>query len=227
MGAYNISNGDGGGYTVDNMLFEKLILHPNYTGFHGKEISRISLQHDVMLVKLYGESDQPVVTLHNPKLVNEFAHREPGLEDELVVVGWGDTDPASGEEGTNLASALHAAKVNYVPNDVCKESKGYSSIESIASTKEGYFEYDGSISDDMMCAIGSEDAIGDACQGDSGGGLIRLSSSDSPFDGRGTLHLHFVEEYSAPICSHTAYLHFVKHVDRCPDGHSKLGITVW
>jgi len=181
VGAYNLSNNDGGGYTVENMLFEKLLLHPDYTGFHGKGNNRMSLQHDVMLVKLYGASDQPLVRLHNPSL-DDYAHRDPGVGEDLVVVGWGDTDPDSGEESTNLASVLQAATVSYVPNDVCEESKGYSSILSSATKFEDYFEYDGTISDDMMCARGRWDSlqgaqagsIGDACQGDSGGGLIRL-----------------------------------------------------
>eukprot|EP00581_Thalassiosira_minuscula_P018242 CAMPEP_0183717970 /NCGR_PEP_ID=MMETSP0737-20130205/11368_1 /TAXON_ID=385413 /ORGANISM="Thalassiosira miniscula, Strain CCMP1093" /LENGTH=782 /DNA_ID=CAMNT_0025947449 /DNA_START=174 /DNA_END=2522 /DNA_ORIENTATION=+ len=187
VGAYNIdcvssTSGDGGepaenecAATMDNMLFEKLVLHPDYTGFHGKGNTQMSLQHDVMLVKLYGASDQPVVKIHNPQLSNEqHEHRDPVEGDELVVIGWGDTDPASGEERTSLASILQAATVSYVPNDICEESKGYSSIHSSPTKFEDYFEYDGTISDDMMCARGSGDVIQDACQGDSGGGLLRL-----------------------------------------------------
>ena len=40
----------------------------NYTGFHGICNSKKNLQDDVMLVKLYGSSDQPVLGLHNPNL---------------------------------------------------------------------------------------------------------------------------------------------------------------
>jgi len=172
VGAYNLSNNDGGGYTVDNMLFEKLVLHPDYTGFHGKGNNRMSLQHDVMLVKLYGASNQPVVRLHDPNL-RYAAHREPFEGEDLVVIGWGDTDPASGKESTSLASVLRAATVKYVPNHICEKSKGYSDIQSTTNKAEDYFEYDGTISKDMMCARGSGDIVQDACQGDSGGGLIR------------------------------------------------------
>ena len=176
VGAYDISQNDGGGYTVENMLFEKLVLHPDYTGFHGKGAGQMSLQHDVMLVKLYGASDQPVVRLHDPKLDDySHMHREPMEGESLVILGWGDTDPATGEEGTKLASVLRAASVTFVPNDVCENSKGYSSIQSSLGT-ETYFEYTGTISDDMMCARG--DLQQDACQGDSGGGLIRLGDDD-------------------------------------------------
>lgn len=178
VGAYDLSNNDGGGYTVDNMLFEKLYLHPDYTGFHGKGNSRMSLQHDVMLVKLYGASDQPVVRIHNPNL-DDWAHRNASAGEDLVVIGWGDTDPASGEESTSLASVLQAATVSYVPNDVCEDSKGYSSIQSSATKFEDYFEYEGTISEDMMCALGSGDSVQDACQGDSGGGLIRLGDDSN------------------------------------------------
>ena len=183
MGAYDLSNNDGGGYTVDNMLFEKLYLHPDYTGFHGKGNSRMSLQHDVMLVKLYGASDQPVVRVHNPNL-DDWAHRNASAGEDLVVIGWGDTDPASGEESTSLASVLQAATVSYVPNDVCEDSKGYSSIQSSATKFEDYFEYEGTISEDMMCALGSGDSVQDACQGDSGGGLIRLGDDSNGAEGR-------------------------------------------
>lgn len=107
--------------------------------------------------------------------------------------GWGDTDPASGEESTSLAAVLHAATVGYVPNDICEESKGYSSIQSSATKFEDYFEYDGTISSDMMCALGKSQqgaggaeasGIGDACQGDSGGGLMRLGDDSSGDEGK-------------------------------------------
>ncbi len=166
VGAYNLTSNDGGGYTVENMLFEKLVLHPDYSGYQG-----VALQNDVMLVKLYGASDQPVVRLHNPHLENEEdALRAPETGEELVVIGWGDTDPDLGEEHTTIPSVIHAAAVSYVPNDVCEESKGYSVTQSYTSSE--YFEYAGTITDDMMCALGQYQQ--DACQGDSGGGLIRL-----------------------------------------------------
>lgn len=95
----------------------------------------------------------------------------------VFAQGWGDTDPASGEASTSLASALHAATVSYVPNDECEDSKGYSSIQSSVTKAEDYFEYEGTISDDMMCALGKSEQ--DACQGDSGGGLIRLGEDSN------------------------------------------------
>ena len=177
VGAYNLTSGGstvtGSGYReMDNMLFEKLVLHPEYTGFH----SKTALQHDVMLVKLYGSSDQPTVRLHDPSKAIRFNdHRNPTDGEELVVTGWGDTDPAAGEVNAKLASVLHAATVSYVPNDECEDSKGYSDIQSSSPGKFGegaYFEYEGTISDDMMCALGKTNQ--DACQGDSGGGLMRL-----------------------------------------------------
>jgi len=172
VGAYNLANGDGGGYTVENMLFEKLILHPDYTGFSPSEGGRLSLQHDVMLVKLYGSSDQPMVRLHNPFEEGRYEGNTELVDgEELVVVGWGDTDPDPGEDYVSLSMLLQAATVFYVPNDVCEESKGYSTIQTSTSETEQYFEYVGTISKDMICAAGGN---ADACQGDSGGGLFRL-----------------------------------------------------
>ena len=152
VGAYDLETNDGGGYGVDNMLFEKLILHPDYTGFHGRGSSQISLQHDIMLVKLYGASDQPVVRIHNPNASKrKELNKVPQDGEALVVIGWGDTDPRSGEENNKLATRLQAASVNYLPNDKCESSKGYSDINesSTVQTTGQYFEYDGTISDDM------------------------------------------------------------------------------
>ena len=188
VGAYNLTSGESPGYQVDNMLFEKLILHPNYTGFHGKgSNSKMSLQHDVMLVKLYGFSDQPTVKLHDPsKADRRYDMRQPTDGEELVVTGWGDTNPQAGKSNSQLSTILHAASVNYVPNDICEESKGYSDIIQSSSSNEfpkdrfepqSYFEYEGTISDDMMCAFGKNEQ--DACQGDSGGGLLRLGDDFS------------------------------------------------
>ena len=180
VGAYNLTDNNGGGYMVENMLFEKLVLHPDYSGFQGG--GSAALQHDVMLVKLYGASDQPVVQLHNPNLgeastdssaAAQQQHRTPESGEELVVIGWGDTDPEFGDEHTMVASVIQVAALSYVPNDICEESKGYSVTQSYTSSEvSGYFEYDGTITDDMMCALG--EYMQDACQGDSGGGLIRL-----------------------------------------------------
>jgi len=187
VGAYNLSSSVNGGYAVDNMLFEKLILHPEYTGFHGKGGAEKSLQHDVMLVKLYGSSDQPVVRLHDPSISNDhLEHGNPRDGEEFVVTGWGDTDPISGKDNAKLSSILHAAAVSYVPNDECEQSKGFSNVQgSIPGQFQSgsYFEYEGTISDDMMCALGKSNQ--DACQGDSGGGLLRLGDDYS--GGKGEL----------------------------------------
>lgn len=190
VGAYDLETNDGGGYGVDNMLFEKLVLHPDYTGFHGRGSAQISLQHDIMLVKLYGASDQPVVRIHNPaSSKRKELNKVPQEGEEMVVIGWGDTDPRSGEENSKLATKLQAASVLYLPNDKCESSKGYSDIteSSTVQTTGQYFEYDGTISDDMMCAVGKtkddpNESSGDACQGDSGGALLRLGSSPDGSD---------------------------------------------
>ena len=180
VGAYDLTNNYGGeGYTVDNMLFERLILHPAFTGMgrsttmNGGSIndSGTALQHDVMVVKLYGSSDNPTVRIHNPDV-----DRGPIDSESMVVVGFGDTDPIPGESNSQMSSILKAANVRYVTNDVCELSSGYSNIHNSASASnlEDYFEYDGTITGDMMCALGEENQ--DACQGDSGGGLFRLGS---------------------------------------------------
>eukprot|EP00956_Cyclotella_meneghiniana_P015737 scaffold24401_cov42-Cyclotella_meneghiniana.AAC.13 len=196
-GAYDLSSNTAGidTYDVDNMLFEKLIIHPEYTGFglSNSQSSNLNeggsgLQHDVMLVKLYGASDNPTVRIHNPNDNNEDENSNNQLKegDTLTVVGFGDTDPSPGDANTVMATTLRYATVQYVPNDVCKNAKGYSNIHT--NGYEHYFEYDGSITYDMMCAIGEERE--DACQGDSGGGLFKLGNADNDNDVDTTANSH-------------------------------------
>ena len=127
--------------------------------------------------------------LHDPsKADRRYDMRLPTDGEELVVTGWGDTNPQSGQSNSQLSDILHAASVNYVPNDTCEDSKGYSDIQQSSSVDnsefpdnrfepQSYFEYEGTISDDMMCALGKNEQ--DACQGDSGGGLLRLGDDFS------------------------------------------------
>ena len=170
VGAYNLQNGFTGSSNneVDNLLFETLVVHPNYTGFHDVSGDGYRLQHDLMLVKLYGESDKPVIRLHNPN-----TDPEPTPYEELSVLGWGETDPALGEP--DLPTILQTASVSYIPNDICEKINGFAATEG--SDEPAYFNYEGRVSSDMMCAI-NEDGQ-DACQGDSGGGLIRLGSTSN------------------------------------------------
>lgn len=178
VGAYDLSADCGGELrSVDNMLFERLVIHPDYTGFARSDSNNPSvnedgsgLHHDVMLVKLYGASDNPTVRIHDPDNVHQTSLKEG---DALTVVGFGDTDPTPGN--AVMASVLRRADVRYVPNDMCEKSTGYSDVHSEGD--ERYFEYEGSVTDDMMCAIGEEGQ--DACQGDSGGGLFRLGGGDA------------------------------------------------
>jgi len=174
VGAYNLQNGySGSADEVDNLLFEKLLVHPKYTGYKPTRDgnSELSLQHDVMLVKLYGGSDKQVVRLHNPNTDDE-----PELFEELVVTGWGDVNPDFGEP--ELPDILHYATVNYIPNDVCENFSGYTYVEG--NDHLFYFDYTGKLSDDMMCAVDWDGQ--DACQGDSGGGLIRLGDAGNGRD---------------------------------------------
>jgi hypothetical protein len=170
VGAYNLQNGFTGSSNneVDNLLFETLVVHPNYTGFHDVAGDGYRLQHDLMLVKLYGESDKPVVRLHNPN-----TDPEPTPDEELSVLGWGDTDPALGEP--ELPTILQTASVNYIPNDICEKINGFAATEG--SDEPVYFNYEGRVSSDMMCAINGDGQ--DACEGDSGGGLIRLNNASN------------------------------------------------
>ena len=119
--------------------------------------------------------------------------RPPERGESLSVTGWGDTDPGVGGGRDAPSDALRVADLEYVPNDACASSRGYSSIVAAAATTttaaslenddeddtgrfgdEDYYTYEGSISDDMMCASGGATGGEDACQGDSGGGLFRL-----------------------------------------------------
>ena len=86
---------------------------------------------------------------------------------DVTVMGWGDTDKA--EDVKTLATELLEVEVTTMTNEECALSK---------STEVGWeFDYNGQITDNMMCAENVVDM--DSCQGDSGGPLvIRQDSGD-------------------------------------------------
>eukprot|EP00559_Dactyliosolen_fragilissimus_P005023 CAMPEP_0184871636 /NCGR_PEP_ID=MMETSP0580-20130426/40833_1 /TAXON_ID=1118495 /ORGANISM="Dactyliosolen fragilissimus" /LENGTH=557 /DNA_ID=CAMNT_0027374323 /DNA_START=49 /DNA_END=1719 /DNA_ORIENTATION=+ len=127
---------------------ESMIKHPDF-------INRNGLHDDVMIVKLRGNSIVKPVALNKSNTVNSG---QP-----LTVIGWGRLG-----EKHSLSDTLKEAKVDYIPNEVCKYSQG-SFIH-----KSGMVNYLGLIHDDNMCALGVHENgnVKDSCYGDSGGPLI-------------------------------------------------------
>jgi Trypsin len=117
--------------------------HPQYQGD--------TLGHDIMLLKLSGASNYPLVSLNRNPTV-------PSTGEELLVLGFGVTQ-VGGDVLLSAAKRLQLGTVQHVPNDVCEMARSPDAEES----------YQGRIREDMLCAWG--DGI-DACQGDSGSALI-------------------------------------------------------
>jgi secreted trypsin-like serine protease len=112
------------------------IIHPNYDG--------ITLQHDIMLVKLAKSSKSPVQVLN-------FDKNLP-LNDEIVTgIGFGSTI-----EGFLYYGDLRKVDVSVTDYETCLDSVG---------------QYYPIFNDTMICA-GELDGGKDTCQGDSGGPLI-------------------------------------------------------
>jgi trypsin len=118
-------------------------LHPQHQGD--------TLGYDIMLLKLSGVSNYPVVSLNRDPTV-------PSDSDELLVLGFGVTQ-VGGDSLLSASKSLQLGTVHHVTNDVCEQARS-------SDVEESYL---GRIREDMLCAWG--DGV-DACQGDSGSGLI-------------------------------------------------------
>jgi len=119
-----------------------------------------TLNFDFSICKL----DKPVTNLFNPKnisLVINFDDSVPTVEDdELLVMGFGDTNPNPNQYFSPLI--LQDVAVPYVTNEVCNEPE----------------RYDGLVTDQMLCAGFPDIGEKDACQGDSGGPIVRRTTDE-------------------------------------------------
>jgi len=98
----------------------------------------------------------------------------PVVGEELRVMGWGDVD--SSDYGQETSDELRETGVWYLTNEKCEESEGY-----VMTATDGalFGTYAGSIKDSMLCAHDRRGTTSDACQGDSGGALVRTGSDSS------------------------------------------------
>ena len=142
-------------YDYEEMNVISKIVHP--------EFDKVVVDNDVALLILEKQSMHPIIRINNDPNV-------PVDKEELSVVGWGDIDdhPTVKE----VSDELREAKVWYVPNIECEKSKG------IIKTNSGYQEasYNNELTDNMLCAKDHIGTVSDACQGDSGGALVRTGS---------------------------------------------------
>lgn len=115
---------------------EAILVHPNYDG-------SIEL-NDIMLVKLEGTSDVPVVPLNTDQAV-------PADGETVTIIGLGRTS-----QGGDLADVLQEVNVEAVDYDTC------------------FAFWDGSvpIGDERQVCAGLEEGGRDACQTDSGGPIL-------------------------------------------------------
>lgn len=144
---------------------KRIIRHPYHRS--GFDYINDHLLHDIVLIKLKGQSQNPPITINfdeaKPKWSGNFNKFQKNQNDEdsgnryaagdeLAVMGWGSINKQK-----DKPEGLMSARVNYVPNEICEASSG-----EIGGRKK---DYSGYITDDMMCAA----APGrDSCGGDSG-----------------------------------------------------------
>ena len=113
IGRYNRKSWvDDDAETID---IEEQILYPLY--------SSNGFDHDIMLLKLADKSRKPYTKLSQRNLADE---------DELTVIGFGDTIKGS---ALVIPNELQEVELKYMTNDDCKDMHGSNAI-----------------SDDMMCA---------------------------------------------------------------------------
>jgi len=147
IGRHSLQDTDG-----EEMIVKTEMMHPSYdSSTTDNDFVLIFLESSVTL-------DVDLVTV-SPDVV--------AAGTDVTVMGWGDTDKA--EDVKTLATELLEVEVTTMTNEECALSK---------STEVGWeFDYNGQITDNMMCAENILDM--DSCQGDSGGPLvIRQESGD-------------------------------------------------
>ncbi|CAB9499955.1 Vitamin K-dependent protein C (Fragment) [Seminavis robusta] len=127
----------------ESFTIEEMISHPEY--------KEDGLDHDIMILKLSGVSNTPPVTLNRDPTI-------PSSDDDLLVLGFGVTQ-VGGDLSLFASETMQVGIVQHVPNDVCDAARSPGIDET----------YQGRITEDMLCAWG--DGV-DACQGDSGSGMI-------------------------------------------------------
>jgi len=117
------------------------------------------------------DNDFSILTLCEPvefsDNVQPICLPSPSLSYEGVqatLSGWGNTDPSSAEQPTQILEA----NVTTIPTSVC--SSYYSQVHSMDFREDGFdSDFTGEITKNMICAwrVGK-----DACKGDSGGPLV-------------------------------------------------------
>ena len=142
-------------YDYEEMNVKSKIVHP--------EFDKVVVDNDVALLVLQKQSVHPIIRINNDPNV-------PIDGEELTVMGWGDIDDHPTIKETS--DELREANVWYLNNNKCGQSKG------IIKTSTGFQEasYNGELTDNMLCAKDNIGTVSDACQGDSGGALVRTGS---------------------------------------------------
>jgi secreted trypsin-like serine protease len=127
---------------------DSFVKHPSYQSLGG-------LDHDYMVIKLKGTSNNPYVRLNSDKSL-------PAVGTDLEVMGWGNT-ALSGYAGSDT---LQQVDVLAMSNEQCE-------------AKYAVAGYQGSITEDSLCVAEVNQG---SCQGDSGGPLVLPDGDDYAYD---------------------------------------------
>ena len=152
--------------TYESFVIQDSVLHPRAQALLDLQngLSAVGIpfdEYDFFLIKFYGRSElQPVTLNSDPNVPNR-------AKEELLVTGWGVTNPST---TTILSDVLQEAVVGYVPNEECVLITGN-------STDGQFIDYMSRIAPVNLCALGNGT---DSCQGDSGGPIMVNPTSTDP-----------------------------------------------
>mmetsp|Transcript_22043 Transcript_22043/g.47836 ORF Transcript_22043/g.47836 Transcript_22043/m.47836 type:complete len:898 (+) Transcript_22043:98-2791(+) len=157
--AYDAFENESYRLNYENLIPEKLMKHPKY--------DEVTMEHDLMLVKVFGKSRYPVVNVNSEASAPHDGER-------VTVLEWGATE---GNSGKKYSDEMKEADLNILSNQDCRNTQVDVTDPTTGQTSS--MSLQDHIFDDMMCASAFGRHI---CYGDAGGPVISRGNDEGGAD---------------------------------------------